>query len=248
MNLKSLYYAFITRRKDTCLHRAHPLLKLLGSIFLLVSIAISNLPWLIIILLILLIESVLGRSLRNFFRTIIGAWSLILMLFLMAFVLYSLIYAVTIVMRVITAAFTMSIFVSTTTPSDLAQSLEKIGLPAKISAIPELSIRIIPYIAKDTQESLEGMMLRGEIKPGFILPRGITKALATIIHSALKRSESLTEALVAKFFGYSDKRTYLNELHFTSYSITQLVLKALILILSQIVPNPLLLSRILGIY
>lgn len=238
MDLRAIYYAFVTRRKDTCIHKAHPLLKIIGSIIILTNIALSNIQWLIIILLILLIEAKLGRVLMNLAWTIRGAWSLLLMLSITSYILYSADYTVTLIFRVITASFAISIFISTTTPSDLSQSLEKIGIPAKLCAIPELSIRLIPYIANDAQESLEGMMLRGEVKPGFLLPRGITKALATIIHSAIKRSESLTEALVAKFFGYSNKRTYIDELKVNKYSVTQLFIKTLMLILTLIFPDP----------
>jgi len=239
VDLRAIHYAFVTRRKDTCIHNAHPLLKLMGSTLILVSIALSNIQWLILILLILLIEAELGKVLMNLVWTIKGAWSLLLIISVTSYILYSVHYSITLITRVITASFAISIFVSTTAPSDLSQSLEKIGVPAKLCAIPELSIRLIPYIANDAQESLEGMMLRGEVKPRFLLPRGITKALATIIHSAVKRSESLTEALVAKFFGYSNKRTYIDELQINKYSVVQLFVKVLILVLALIFPNPL---------
>ena len=238
MDLRSIYQAFVTRRRNTCLHKAHPLLKLLGTLIILISIALSNIQWLILILLLLIIEAKLGKVTMNLIWTIRGAWSLLVILFTMSLVLYSINYAITLIMRVIAASFSISIFASTTTPSDLSQSLEKVGIPTKICAIPELSLRVIPYIANDAQESLEGMMLRGEVRPGFLLPRGITKALATIVHSAIKRSESLTEALIAKFFGYSNKRTYIDELYVNKYSVAQLVLKILILALSVIYPNP----------
>lgn len=237
MDLRSIYNAFVVRKKDTCLHREHPLLKLFGILIILAAVSLSNIEWLLLILLILIVEAALGKVVRNLIWTIKGAWSLLIILFIMSSVLYSLNYSIVLILRIISATFAISVFASTTLPSDLAQSLEEMGISSKLSAIPELSIRIIPYIAKDAQESLEGMMLRGEVKPAFLIPRGITKALATVVHSALKRSESLTETLVAKFFGYSGKRTYLEPLKITPYSILQLLVKGLLLYFSLTIPD-----------
>ncbi len=231
MAFRALYYAFSVRRKNTPLHNTHPILKMIGLILYVIIVAIANIEWLFLLILIPFIEAIVGKVVKNIILVLRGAWIALIILFIMAFILYSPIYAILLLLRLIGGGWAIAVFLATTYPSDLSQGLERMRVPANICLIPELTLRVIPFIARDTQEAIEGMILRGEVRMSKVFPRGLVKALAAVIHSALKRAEHLSEALMAKFVGYSPKRTYLKPIRITFFSVLQLAYKIILLYL-----------------
>ena len=225
-----LYRAFIPSGKKTILHRGNPVFKLMGLVLVTIAVSLSNIYYLVFLTLLVIIEAKLADVTRRLIKAIKGIYIPILIIGSISFVLYGFWRTIEIIMRIFVMVFTVVVFLSTTTPVELSQSLEKLGLPASITMIPELSIKLIPFMIADSQNAINALILRGEIKPRRFIPKGITKMLAIIILSSLKRAELLAEALAAKFFGASHKRTILYDFTINIYDVLQLLIKILILV------------------
>lgn len=228
---REIYYAFSLTKRATTVHKTHPLLKLSGLLIVFLVAVLSHIKLLLIIILINLVEALISESLDNLYRTIRGLLLPILLIGFFASIFYNIYRAIEIILRVIAIAWAFSLFAATTPPSELSISLERIGLPTKVVIIPELALKVIPYIAIDIQQTLESLILRKEVKPAKPFPKGISKALAVIILSGIKRSYALAEALLAKFYGIAGKRTNIYDYKVTSYGIAQLLVKISLIIL-----------------
>ncbi len=229
LDIAALQRAFIFRPKDTPLHRAHPTLKLAGTALMFTAMLLADMPILIIILAICIAEAQIGGILRDVFFFLRATARFLTVLAILLFLLYMPPRAISILLRVLSGTLMIYVFVATTNPSNLAQALEDLGIPELITMAGQLAIRVIPLMLKDAVDATEALTLRGVLGRGPL--RGLIDLLAVIVASAEKRRMFLEEAMKAKFFGVS-KRTYLDPLTITKYSVAQLLVKTVILVAS----------------
>ncbi len=233
--LRNLSYAFHFRRENSVAEITHPILKLVGLLITIIIAVSANVSNLMILLIIILIEALYIRRIRNIFEISKAMMFPLFFVGFFALILYGITKALELILRLLVIGYAIIIFMTTTLPSELAQVFESIGIPRKIIIIPELALRVIPYIASDTQQAIESLLLRKEIKLSPI-PRGISKVFAAVIMSAVKRSNFLAEALLAKHY-FQGKGTKFYEFKITVYGIIQLVVKILFLIVIMLSIN-----------
>ena len=227
---RSIYYGLALRDKDTIIHRCNPLLKLVGLVIYIAGVSLTkNLVLLLFASLIPYCELVLSKSYKEIIMLLRGIIIPIFFLTFISYLFYGLLWAVALVTRIILITVMVSIFSVTTTPSKLSQGLERLGVPIRYSMIPALTIRLIPLVAKDAQETIDSLVLRGEIKARYFIPKGIYKAIAILIASSLRRARYISEALATKFWGAYDSRSHLYQLKVTKYDIFSILLKGLFL-------------------
>ncbi|MEX0568417.1 MAG: energy-coupling factor transporter transmembrane protein EcfT [Candidatus Njordarchaeota archaeon] len=235
LDIKMFSKTFIVEEKNTPVHQAHPLLKLIGTIILFVAIFMADIFMLLIILIIETVEAVIGRVLKNILSFIWGIKSFLILIAIVSLLLYSPPRAISIILRIIDGTIIIILFVITTNHTKLMMALEQIHVPSSIIMGIQLALRSIPLISKDAEEATEALILRRELRVGFPI-RGITTLLAVIILSAIERAECLAEALTAKYFGATKKRTYITEIKYTPYSIIQVAIKIMLLALIIYMP------------
>jgi len=103
----------------------------------------------------------------------------------------------------------------TTYPRDLANSLEKVGLPYRLSFIVALTFRFIPFLEEEARRVVDALKSRGYkgFEEGNFIER--LKAYSTLFTVLIVNSLSLVKrvgiVLEAKCFGASPKRSSLRE-------------------------------------
>ncbi len=103
-------------------------------------------------------------------------------------------------------------FVSTTNPSELASSLNAIGMPYKVSYAFSLALRYIPDIQKDyhdisLSQQARGVMLGKDVKLWTRFKNAITIVLPLILVS-IARIDTISNAMDLRCFGKNKKRTW----------------------------------------
>jgi len=228
--LRDIYYAFAIRKISSPVHNAHPLTKFLGLIIVIIASSLASLSFLLLLLLLTIGEVLIAKSTSRLCRITRALTIPTLIIGFFSYIVYGLIRTIEIVLRLFIVAFSVTLFMSTTSPTELAQAFEKIGLPTSLAIIPELALRLIPFMAIDAQDSINSLILRNEVKISKPLPKGLVKVLAAIILSAIKRAEILAEALMAKYLGYSKRRTIIYSFRITPYDAVQFIIKLSLLI------------------
>ncbi len=104
------------------------------------------------------------------------------------------------------------IFISTTNPSELAASLNSIGVPYKVSYSVSLALRYIPDIQKDyhdisQSQQARGIMLGKDVKLLTRLKNAVTIVLPLILVS-INRIDTISNAMDLRCFGKMKKRTW----------------------------------------
>jgi len=122
-----------------------------------------------------------------------------------------------------------SIFFMTTSADDLGLALEKIHAPYAIAFTFTTAVRLVPTMAIDAQTVVDAQRSRGlELDKGNFMKRirNYIPILIPLIISAIRRSVELAEALEARGFGATDKRTSIATLkmHYTDYVVILLTL------------------------
>lgn len=104
------------------------------------------------------------------------------------------------------------LFVSTTNPSELAASLNSIGIPYKIAYIVALALRYIPDIQNDYHDISQAQQARGiELGKGVKLGKrlkNVVNILFPLVLTSIQRIDLVSNAMDLRCFGKSNKRTW----------------------------------------
>lgn len=130
------------------------------------------------------------------------------------------------------------IFILTTSPSEFASSLNRIGINYKISYAISLSLRYIPDIINDYKNISISKQARGiDLSKNEKLNKRIKNVfliLIPIIFSSLERIEKISCAMELRAFGYNKKRTWYNQKDFKKNDLISILFFLCIVIISVI--------------
>ena len=230
LDIQALEKAFTPKLVSSPIHRLHPLTKITIIILTIISIILTTSMIIhLIVFSITLLLIFLGRVLDRAISLLKAIKYPLLIMLVLFFVLYVPYKAILYALRLVISSLVLVIYFSTTKGMDIAQSLDKLGIGAKLADIFELSLRVIPLFARDAVESIEALTLRGVLGSRF---SGMIDTLAMLVANSLSRTEKLSEALALKYYKTS-RRTFPNKVLFGLPDII-LILSYLILVLAEI--------------
>ncbi len=208
--------------KKTLLHSLDPRAKAVMLVFYTVAsiILISPLAQLALLLSTVPLAA-LAKGLKRWWSTLKAALLLATMILVMNIIIspeYGIIYATATALRFLVLTSSFSVFFLTTTPEDLALALESSGLSRDYALMITMSLRFVPTLARDLQIVVDSFRSRGlKLDSGGIRDR--IKSYATILTPLIvfevKRSLMVAEALEARGFGSTTKRTLYKRLRLT---------------------------------
>ncbi|MGG3801326.1 energy-coupling factor transporter transmembrane component T family protein [Metabacillus fastidiosus] len=104
------------------------------------------------------------------------------------------------------------LFMVTTHPSELASSLNKIGVNYKIAYAVSLALRYIPDIQRNFRTISHSQQARGidlsKDENFFKRVKNVSAAIMPLVHSSLERIEVISNAMELRGFGKNKKRTW----------------------------------------
>lgn len=129
-------------------------------------------------------------------------------------------YQANVMMKYFIALPIAILFVSTTNPSELAASLNSIGVPYKVSYIVALALRYIPDIQNDYHDISQAQQARGvELGKGVKLSKrlkNVVNILFPLVLTSVQRIDLVSNAMDLRCFGKSNKRTWYMKKKFSS--------------------------------
>lgn len=131
------------------------------------------------------------------------------------------------------------LFVSTTNPSELAASLNSIGIPYKVSYTVALALRYIPDVQKDYHDISQAQQARGielgkDVKITKRL-KNVVNILFPLILTSVQRIDLISNAMDLRCFGKKDKRTWYMKKKFTSIDYFALAVCLVLFVLCIVV-------------
>lgn len=208
--LKGIYEGFTYRKGKKAFH---PLTSLVILSIQFLSMILADMPVLLCIAAILIVEAFLARTVRENVAAVKAVVPIASIAFLsITFFYMNIQHSFTVFLRIILGALAFSTFAVTTNLSDIARSLERIGVPPRFSQVPVVAFRVIPSVISDTLNTHLALRLRRELGTRFSI-KNMIKMVAVIVASSLYRAESIAEALYLKGFGA--KRS-----HFYTYKVS----------------------------
>lgn len=196
LDIKSLFQAMVPNRNSP-LYESYPMLKLIGVLTILVTLILCPIEIAILLALIVLAESIVGKTIANVFQFLRSLRYIFLPIGVLVFLLNPPDRAILITTRLIVGSVAFLNVYATTRILSIEQALERLKLPESATRTISLAIRLIPLAIKDAEQSIEALTLRGIYKGSF---RGVTQILSIILATSLDRAEFLAEALSAKYF------------------------------------------------
>ena len=131
------------------------------------------------------------------------------------------------------------LFVSTTNPSELAASLNSIGIPYKIAYTVALALRYIPDIQNDYHDISQAQQARGiELGKGVKLSKrlkNVVNILFPLILTSVQRIDLVSNAMDLRCFGKSNKRTWYMKKQFALRDYVAIVIGIALFVLSLVV-------------
>ncbi len=124
------------------------------------------------------------------------------------------------------------LFITTTNPSELAASLNGIGIPYKIAYAFSLALRYIPDVQKDFHDISQAQQARGiELgKDSNVIQRlkNTVNILLPLILSSISRIDQVSNAMDLRSFGKSNKRSWYMKKDFKKLDAIALLLSLVI--------------------
>jgi energy-coupling factor transport system permease protein len=233
------------RRVSSPIHNLDPRVKFVYAI---VIFTVAIIFWQLLPLIILLIMQLpfvfLAGVKREWARSMKGAFFLASIIFLTNLIA-SIIgsgYVVTfaavenalaMTMRFLVLVGSFSIFFLTTSPDHLGLALEQSHVPYEFCFAFTTAVRFVPVLAEEAQTIMDAQKARGlELEKGNFLKRirNYIPILIPLIISAIRRSLELAEAMEARAWGATKKRTnlYVLKLNRRDYIFTALTVGILV--------------------
>lgn len=137
-------------------------------------------------------------------------------------------------------------FSVTTSPSDIALALDRLGVPYRFAYLTSFAFRFLPLLQDEARTLLTAMAVRGSSESGSSNPfrrgRAIVRMLFPMLAGSMKRSGDIALSMELRGYGMSGQRTYYRSPVFKPTDAVLLVgavLLAVALIGAQWwVPNP----------
>lgn len=221
----SLFEGLRFRPGDSFVHRLDPRVKLFASLLILTTAVIF--VDVVVVSTLLLLEAVVIFSAKVqslWLRTLRGVLPLASLVFVITFftqysrepeVAVALGYSFAYSMRLIVFLSSFSLFFLTTTPDEIALTLQRLKLPYEYTFAFVSAIRFTPVMAEELKAVMDAQRARGlELDKGPITRRikNLIPIFVPLLVNVIRRSYELAEAMEVKCFGASKKRTSLKTL------------------------------------
>ena len=231
--MKSISDIFKYEKVDSIMHKLDPRGKLITVVFYLIAtILLNNIVGLLILSIPIVIQLVLGKTLKKAGRGFLALSPFLILIFILNYLALGNIFTSLIpVIRFILFLIVMNIFFLTTDPDDFALTLEALNLPLIISLSFTLALRFIPTIAQQVNEIIEAQLSRGlRLDQGNFLRRlrNYLPILVPVIILSIKRSVEVAESLEIRGVDPKVKRTSYTYLKFTKKDIAYIIINLLV--------------------
>ena len=214
-----VFEGFKFKRKDTYFYKLDPRVKLLFLAYsLFLTLYFSTFLPLLLLFLLSLVLVLLNRALKEWWGTLRMVFVLSAIIFLLNFFFSErgnkVNYASAMTLRFLTLTSFFSLFFLTTPPEELSDALVLLGIPYEYTFMFMMAMRFIPTLARDLQTIIDAQRSRGlELERGGIFKRvkRLIPLLVPLIVLEIRRSVVVAEALEARAFGASKRRTLTEE-------------------------------------
>ncbi len=124
-------------------------------------------------------------------------------------------YLITVTLKYFSMFPIALVFVFTTHPTEFAASLNRLGMPYKISYAVSLTLRYLPEVKNDFVNIMHAQQARGVDLSNnvsiFARISNIAKIIGPLIFSSLDRADEISNAMVLRGFGRAKNRTWFSE-------------------------------------
>lgn len=148
-------------------------------------------------------------------------------------------YQANVMMKYFIALPIAVLFVSTTNPSELAASLNSIGIPYKASYVVSLALRYIPDIQKDYHDISQAQQARGvELGKGaklFKRLKNVASILFPLIFTSVQRIDVISNAMDLRCFGKEKDRTWFVKKKFSRNDTIALIIGIIITVIAIVI-------------
>ncbi|RLE81306.1 MAG: hypothetical protein DRJ51_00530 [Thermoprotei archaeon] len=214
--IRNVLEGFRFRTKDTPIHRLDPRTKIVLVIDLLITALVFFEPLpLLLFFLISVVLVALGKSLREWSRTMKGVLFLAMMIFILNLLFAAgenrINYATVMTLRFLTITSLFSVFFLTTSPDEFADALVSLRIPYEYVLVFTMALRFVPTLARDLEIIYDAHRSRGlEVDRGGFLQRlkNLQPILITLFIYEIRRSFMIAEALESRAFNTSLRRTF----------------------------------------
>lgn len=244
---------------DTIIHKLDPRTKIIAMILLLVCVflPIGYIGFAALLLLVFILLKVAKVKISSIYKSLKPMWFmmvfiLVINMFLIQegdvlFVLFNRPFytkaftqTLMIIIRLVLMISVTTVLTATTKPLDLTYGLEFFMTPLKVIKFPaheiamtiSIALRFIPTILEETQKIIKAQASRGvDLQEGKLKEKisAIISLIIPLFISAFQRSEELANAMEARGYNPSGKRTRYRTLKFSSKDIFSLLISILIL-------------------
>ena len=228
--------AFIYEKRETLLHTIDPRVKLVMVVLIFaMGILARSLSLQSLLLGLEASMAIMAKSLRKWLRSLLAIAPFFALVFLVNYLVeQNIILSLLPSLRLLVLVGIFSLFFISTPPDLFSLMLNKLGFPQSVSLAFSMALRFIPVLAQQAQDIIDAQRSRGlsiDSKNPFERLRNLLPILIPVIILSIKRSIEIAEALEARAFDLSKKRTSYLEMRVEGRDIAFLAVNIVIFLL-----------------
>ncbi|MDD3383493.1 MAG: energy-coupling factor transporter transmembrane component T [Bacilli bacterium] len=260
---------------DTIIHRLDPRTKLLGLLGLLICVFldVNYLGYIFLAIVVIFLLKLSKIKILSIFKSLKPMWFMMLFLLFfnvilirtgeVAFTIFgysiytrALLQTLQIVVRLALMISITTILTATTKPLDLTYGIEYFMSPLKIIKFPaheiamtiSIALRFIPTLLEETEKIVKAQASRGvDLQQGKLKEKvnAIISLIIPLFISSFQRSEELANAMEARGYNPSGKRTRYRIMKFTWSDLWAIIILTVVIVLTIfLINNPNLLKGV----
>lgn len=244
---------------DTIIHKLDPRTKIIAMILLLVCVflPIGYIGFAALLILIFTLLKISRIKISSIFNSLKPMWFMMIFILIINMfiiqdgeVLFTLFgrpfyvkaftQTLLVIIRLLLMISVTTVLTATTKPLELTYGLEYFMSPLKVIKFPaheiamtiSIALRFIPTILEETQKIMKAQASRGvDLQEGKLKEKigAIISLIIPLFISAFQRSEELANAMEARGYNPSAKRTRYRQLKFRGIDLTSIIVSALVL-------------------
>jgi len=207
----------VFKKGITVVHKLTPKTKMyFAAVFTILALIRMDLPYMLLVFILSMVPIGLAKMFRAWISSLKTLTIFMLIIFGFNYIFTrDLPLSTSMVLRLLILVNVFMVFMRTTMPDDLAQSLYEIGVPHDFVLAFTMALRFIPTIMQDAQNIIDAQRARGlETEKGNPIKRAknYIPILVPLIVNAIRRARLVAEAMESRGFGATDKPTSLYEI------------------------------------
>jgi len=220
--INGFYESFMNKPVNSIVHRRDPRIRALFPLMSMLAVFVSEkLAVDVLVIVLIFAMAACSKSLKRILRLSISILPFAILITAINLIMkYQLEISLVSALKFAGAVFSISMIIMLISPEEMEQIGRWLKLPKALTLLFSLSLRLLPVVLYDIREVFFIQRSRGvdfNTKNSFKIINALRSIIIPTVIVSLLRSNELTDSIIVRGFGITEKPSYCRAFHMSAY-------------------------------